>query len=214
MKIAIIDTEGIIVALGGPKSRRTTTVWTSDVAVIVYDSYEDTIVDSVNHRIKMPIPFYEASAKTRRQWTNSQKFSSKMWSSIVGISYQDSLKEIRKILLDCNEVWAKGKHIEVRFLNDLGMYGKGYVYKNRKPQDIQIFVNELNGIVKVKYDTAMYNFYKKLQKGRVTIIKGTVGDMVLRNYPRALPCIHNNPMRECHYFLSELLKYKNNMGVY
>ena len=147
MKIAVIDTEGIQVGLGGSKQYKESTCWISDVALVVYDTKIGTITRSLKHKIRMPVSYREVDEKTREIWTYSQRFAKKMWDSRYGLSYEESMDIIGGILDDCDEIWAKGKIMENRFLNNLGMYGKSFCYKARTPADHKFFVNEMNGIV-------------------------------------------------------------------
>jgi hypothetical protein len=208
MKIAVIDTEGITVGLGGSRKYKKSTCWISEVALVVYNTKIWTIDVSLRHKIRMPIPYWKTCRKTKNQWNFAQKFGNKKWNTRDGLCYKESLKIIEEVLKTCDEVWAKGKVLENRFLNDIGMYGTPVVYRDRIPSDIKIFVQELNGIIKKTFDAAMYEYYSLLasEKG-VTFRAGSFAANVMDNYPKGLPCPHD-PTRECEYFLSELLRHR------
>lgn len=204
-KQAIIDTEGIVAGIRGSRRYKHTTVYVNEVAVLIWDP-QNGQMDQIHYQVQMPHEHRNAHPQVREQWTYCQRFSPKTWNTTEGYSYDKSLKIVKKALKGC-DVWAKGNHLEMRYLNDLGMFGKTFCYQDRRSADISTYVNELNGIVQQKYDDVLYKYYDGLRNRGIRFKSGSMGSIVLWNIPRGLPVLHD-PMRECEYFLGELLKYK------
>ena len=203
MKISVIDTEGIAVRTGGTKSKKQTTVWVKKVAIIVWiDGQIDT---EREYTISFPKKWNEIDNNTRKSWSYTHKIHNQRWDQ-PGVPYRDSLNEIME-LVSGGEVWAKGKFLEDRFINNIGMYGESFCQKDFAKRSI--FVNELNylryrnGKKIDKYDTAVYKFYKWNLSNGHHISK--YAENFISNYQQGIPC-HHDPINECNYFLGELLK--------
>jgi hypothetical protein len=202
-KLAVFDTEGICVRTGGTNRSKKTTIWTRKAHLIVWDCLNKEIVFDKGWKIKMPVKFNDLDEKTKSQWRHTHPIHECQWDG-SGTPYAEVLEEIKKEIKD-SEVWAKGKFLEDRFLNNKGMYGESICQRNWCGREI--YVNELNGHGIKKFDDSMYQYYKWVRGLGMYILTGSIGEIVIRNYEQNLPLPHS-PERECMYFLGELLKYK------
>jgi len=202
-KIAIIDIEGISVKTGGSNRQKQTTIWISKAHLIIWDCKMKCVTFNGGWKIAMPIEFSKVDKKTRMQWNYTHKIHNSQWNQ-EGVLYSQVLKKIKEKIKGA-EVWAKGKFLEDRFLNNKGMYGESIC--QRQWTGREIYVNELNDLGIKKFDDAMYQYYKWIQEVKGISLKyGSVGDIVMRRNKNDV--IPHDPKRECEYFLGELLNHK------
>jgi len=209
-RIAIIDTEGITTRVGGTNRRKSTTIWIRKASLLVWDCESRQIDFEKTWHIAMPVQWSRLPQKTKKMWNFCYKIHGCRWTT-KGEPYLKVLREIRSEIEGC-EVWAKGKLLEDRFLNNVGMYGEPVCHSLGYTRELH--VKELNDLGVAKYDTALENFCLEMEKqgavreGKQGAVRdGNLTDRVLKALKSGKRLSHD-PQQECRYFLGELLRIK------
>lgn len=199
-QIAIIDSEGIFETTGGSKKNKQTTLWVKKFAMVIYDPDENSIPFEKVWYIKMPIRFSELSEKTRRQWKYTHRIHQCTWDD-DGITPYNLFWELDHLLSNVRCIYAKGKYMEERFINQIGLYGNS-VYKDEyKVTPKTYIVKDLNKCNIRKYDDILY---KRACYEYANGIRMKLNTIIIDNTMNRLPLPHS-PLDECKEFLYEMI---------
>jgi len=205
MRISVIDCEGITERVGGTNRKKLTIVWIKKVHFLVFDTKSKQLDCQKTFNIKMPIPFNKLSRNAQKQWNYTHRIHECTW-DFPGHDYEKVLSFITIQLKNVQKIYAKGKFLEERFLNDVGMYGSSIVQKDWiEPKKYPIIDLNMFGIE--KFDHSLYRYMKMFQKsienhGCVKNVERM--QIVIYNYENGLPIPHD-PQQECGYFLSKII---------
>lgn len=215
-RIAVIDTEGINVRVGGSNRNKVTTCWIKKGCLQVYD-FSTGLTYVHNFMVKFP-SWDIMEEKVKKQWIHTHAIHKLSWEDTPE-SYEDwadcsygtceeILLELGNALVGVDVIFAKGKYLEDRFLNNLGMCGDEISKVEMGGRKREYHIKDLNDYGVEKYDKYLYDKICRGVKKYPERKLNWYGELIVYNYENDLPIPHD-PEKECDYFLKEAKKIFN-----
>ena len=130
VKVGVVDCEGILVT---DKTKyysnkyKSTTLFAKKVALCIVDTGDDTTEPST-YSWTLNFPKWDDVPKNyTTQWKKSHRYHNYSWGA-VGVDYSQFFKEFA-ILTKGVKLYAKGKLMEQRLVNNIGLFGESVCMK-------------------------------------------------------------------------------------